>query len=493
MYVHAQVMLVLERLVKHREKNHQLHTLFEHNAQRSHYFTRSFDQLSVDFSRHLIDEESLGLWDDIWQTVNVDGAMQAMLEGKVINQTEGRAALHMALRTPHTDIPLTYTQTIEQDYVNMQKLAKKIADLDCDTIIHLGVGGSDLGPKMLHHALSHLHDSKYHVHFIANIDPSSLIQCMQNINPQRTLVIACSKTFTTLETMTQLKRIQQYWQLPSRHIIAITSQIDKAKALGIEHILHFPEWIGGRFSVWSAVGFVLHLCFGPQVFNQLLMGANSTDQHVLDCKGQNNIAWFMAMLGVYYRHAFHAYAHCIAPYGDAFKYLPAYLQQLDMESNGKSIGVDGQLLPYATTGVLFGEVGSTCQHSYFQHLHQSRDMTPVDFVCYRRAHHFDQAGHEQLRTQCYAQAQALMLGNPYQMQEAHTYQVGNRPSSVIEFETLNAYHLGQLLALYEHKTFYQSLIWRINPFDQWGVELAKKIARNWQKTSKQKSTDAVLS
>lgn len=506
-YSHPQVLFILDRLNKMSERNYSLLDLCGEPSREKNYqcyLQNAENSIKLDYSKNLIDQQSLDLFNDIWHTVKIEDKTKALLSGEITNPTENRAAMHIALRSQHDSIPVPIKQQINDDDAQMFELVTKLHQADYTDIIHIGIGGSDLGVRMLHHALSvakNFSSIPYKVHFVANLDRSELNQCLQQIKPEKTLVIVCSKTFTTLETIENLKAIQNDSAIPNSQIIAITADVEKAKSYDIKHVLHFADWVGGRFSIWSTVGFLIALVHGIETFQALRRGAALADWHVLNRQGTDNMAWILAILGIYYRNGHHVGEHCIAPYGFGLKHFAIYLQQLEMESNGKSISCDGVLLSYPTAPVVFGDVGSSCQHTYFQLLHQSRDWMPVDFIYYQQACHPQLNAHQKLLAQCQAQALALMHGQDdesfytFHQQNAEsvsnlprlapTYHAGNRPSNTLILPELNAYYLGQLMAIYEHKVFYQSQVWRVNPFDQYGVELGKKIAQTLcEKTTK---------
>jgi glucose-6-phosphate isomerase len=518
-YSHPQVLFVLDRLQKMAERGYHLPTLFEKDPQRSQKYTCHLQQphnsIALDYSKNLIDDESIELFNHLWDMIKIQEKTEALLAGEIVNPTENRPAMHIALRSQHDSTPRAIKQQIKDDDAKMFELINKLQQGDYTDIIHIGIGGSDLGVRMLHHALSvakNFSGILYKVHFVANLDRSELNQCLQQINPKKTLVIVCSKTFSTLETIENLKAIQNDSAIPNDQIIAITTDIERAKSYDLTHILHFADWVGGRFSIWSAVGFLIALVHGIETFQALRRGAALADWHVTHAKGMKNMAWVLAILGIYYRNGHHIPEHCIAPYGFGLKHFANYLQQLEMESNGKSISTDGVLLSYPTAPVVFGDVGSSCQHSYFQLLHQSRNWMCVDFIYYQQACHQQLNAHQKLLAQCQAQSLALMHGQNHtaiyqtvntqnhsnqQIENlerlAPTYHAGNRPSNTLILPELNAHYLGQLMAIYEHKVFYQSQVWRINPFDQYGVELGKKIAQELCQPVKQNDLSSGIS
>ncbi len=460
----------------------ELFNQYNNTYDRNTLFSAATSHIQLNYAKNLIKQNSLDLFESLLNKANIKNAIQHMLSAKCMNTLEQRPALHIALRSNHDLIPAWVKKEVNYSLQRMHDFCQSIHSANTITdIVHIGIGGSDLGPKMVYHALAHQYTKKIQAHFLNNIDGAQLEEMLANLNPQNTLVIVCSKTFTTLETcqnliaciewLKQCKHIQNYTQ----HLIAISANNEQPKAYGIEHIFNFSDWVGGRFSVWSAVGLVIMLCYGSEVFKLLLQGAANMDSNFIHAPFTENIPQILAMLGIWYRNAFHVPNYCIAAYAQNLNYFTAYLQQLDMESNGKSIGMDNKRLPYHTAPVIFGEVGTHCQHAYFQLLHQGTQWIPVDFIAYETPCHRYPQHHKILLQNCLAQAEALMLGkhdnNP------HLIHVGNRPSNMLMLKDLSAFSIGSLLAMYEHKIFTQGIFWHINSFDQWGVEFGKKIAR----------------
>jgi glucose-6-phosphate isomerase len=469
-------------LQKHAQNNTFILSNLFHQHNRDDLFSASTSHIDLNYAKNLITQDTRNLFIRLLDTANIKNAIQHMLSAKCMNTLEQRPALHIALRSEHDLIPAWVKAEVKQSLQNMHDFCYEVhTKQNITDIIHIGIGGSDLGAKMVYHALAHQYTKKIQAHFLNNIDAAQLEEILAKLNPQHTLVMVCSKTFTTLETCQNLtsciewlkkcKHIQNY----TKHLIAISANTEQPKAYGIEHIFHFADWVGGRFSLWSAVGLVIMLCYGSAVFKELLQGAANMDTNFIHAPFEKNLAQILAMLGIWYRNAFHIPNYCIAAYAQNLNYFTAYLQQLDMESNGKSVGMDNKRLPYHTAPVVFGEVGTHCQHAYFQLLHQGTQWIPVDFIAYSTAHHNYPQHHQILLQNCLAQAKALMLGkhdnNP------HLIHVGNRPSNMLMLKDLSAFSIGSLLAMYEHKIFTQGIFWHINSFDQWGVEFGKHIAK----------------
>jgi glucose-6-phosphate isomerase len=330
-------------------------------------------------------------------------------------------------------------------------------------IVNLGTGGSDLGPRLLADALS---DGVLDVRFAANVDPRDLERALDGAEPDKTLIVVVSKTFTTQETMANAERARQWG---AKAFVAITANTAAAKAFGVTDVLPMWDWVGGRFSVWSAVGFSAACAIGFDGFSEFLQGASDIDEHFAHEPLEKNVPALMALIGVWNTNFLGAPTHAVLPYSNALRLLPAYLQQLEMESNGKRIDREGRAVEYATAPVLWGAEGTVSQHSFHQLLHQGTQVVPADFI--------DLALEKNLSANCRAQADALASGTDDPALAPYRQYPGNRPSSMLSLEGVSARNLGRLLALYEHKVFVQGVLWNINSFDQWGVELGKEMAK----------------
>ena len=355
------------------------------------------------------------------------------------------------------------------------------SDATITDVVNIGIGGSDLGPQMAVLALGAHATAGKRLHFVSNVDGSAIDSVLRQLKPENTLFLIASKTFTTAETMANAQSAKAWFEAGggqdvARHFAALTTNVEAAQAWGIQTTFGFWDWVGGRYSLWSAIGLPLAIAIGAQGFRDFLAGAHAMDEHFRTADLAVNLPVRLGLLDVWYRN-FHGFtSRCVAPYHQALARFPAYLQQLEMESNGKRVGLDGQTLPYATSPVVWGEPGTNGQHAFFQMLHQGTDVIPVDFVAVRNASHTLPGHHEKLLANALAQAQALMLGKTDT--GGHKHFPGNRPSTFLVLEQLDAASLGALVALYEHRVFVSGAIWGINSFDQWGVELGKVLAKD---------------
>lgn len=442
---------------------------FQKNPARFDDFHIEIGGLLFDYSKHHINAETIELLGKFATARDFKAAQKALFSGDPVNKSEGRAALHTALRAeayPNPDVESYVRETKEK----IKSLSDQIrANKNITDVINIGIGGSDLGARMVCEALSHLEGGP-RLHFLANIDGDEITTLLKKLKSQNTFVLVVSKTFTTLETLENAKIVRKWAKRD--HMVAVTSNIEEATKFGIHqnHILPLKNWIGGRYSLWSAAGLSIAIRAGFENFERLLAGARAGDVHFQDAPLEKNIPVLMALLGIWYRNFFDYRAHAILPYAKALKYFPPYMQQLDMESNGKAAATK-------TGPIVFGGTGTKVQHAFFQHLHQSPDITPADFILAAKPHHDLEGHHEKLNANALAQAQALMEGqsNPA---TPHQNFPGNRPSSVFILDEISPYCLGLLLSFYEHKIFTQGILWGINSFDQWGVELGKALAKN---------------
>jgi glucose-6-phosphate isomerase len=393
---------------------------------------------------HLAEQRGFAEWRD------------ALLSGKVVNNTEKRAAWHTALRAASP--PAEVKEALQR----MRALAEQ-ARGRFRTVVNLGTGGSDLGPRLLNDALA---DHVLDVRFAANVDPHDLERALQGAKPEDTLFVIASKTFTTQETMANAEAAKRWG---GKHFHAVSSNVELAKKFGVTEVLPMWDWVGGRFSVWSAVGFSAMCSIGADAFTEFLQGGREVDEHFASAPLEKNIPVLMALLGVWNTNFLGFPTHAVLPYSNALRLLPMYLQQLEMESNGKRTDRDGWPVKYATAPILWGGEGTVSQHSFHQLLHQGTHIVPVDFV--------ELGLEENLSANCRAQADALALGTDDPALPPHKRYPGNRPSSMITLDGVSARNLGRLIALYEHKVFTQGVLWNINSFDQWGVELGKQMAK----------------
>ncbi|HEX6268362.1 MAG TPA: glucose-6-phosphate isomerase [Burkholderiales bacterium] len=422
-----------------------------------------------DFSRQRLGAMTLRLLANLAAERGFAEWRAALLEGKPVNSTEERAAWHTALRSS------TPPAEVAQTLARMRDLSSRLrGEKRFKRIVNLGTGGSDLGPRLVADALATGKEAgPLDVRFAANVDPKDLERALEGADPESTLFVVASKTFTTQETMSNAAAAQQWG---GKHFYAVTSNVEVARTFGAMELLPMWDWVGGRFSVWSAVGFSAMCAIGPGAFDQFLAGGRDVDEHFAQAPPEKNVPVLMALMGVWNTNFLGCATHAVLPYSNALRLLPAYLQQLEMESNGKRVDRAGRAVEYATAPVLWGAEGTVSQHSFHQLLHQGTQIVPCDFI--------EMNLEKSLSANCRAQADALAFGTVDASLPAHRQYPGNRPSSMLLFEKLDARNLGRLIALYEHKVFTQGVIWNINSFDQWGVELGKELAKRILKGDK---------
>ena len=448
------------KLAAHAEaaREESIARLFADDPRRGALFVARAPGLALDYSRQRIGALALRLLEQLATERGFAGWRRALFAGEPINVTEGRAARHTALRAGDAA-----PEEVKRTLARMRELAAQLAGVR--RIVHLGTGGSDLGPRLVCDALAER--ARTEVRFAANVDPLDLSRALAGAEPASTLVVAVSKTFTTQETLANA-RVAKAWLGGRGRLYAVTANEAAARAFGAAEVLPMWDWVGGRYSLWSAVGFSALAALGAETFDALLVGANDMDRHFQEAPLEQNVPVLMALLGLWNVNFLGAASHCVLAYAHALRLLPAYLQQLEMESNGKSVDREGRAVPYATAPVLWGGEGTVSQHSFHQLLHQGTQAVPVDFIV---------AGvGPELDANAEAQARALALGSDDPALPAYRRHPGNRPSSTLRLEKLDARNLGRLLAAYEHKAFTQGVIWNINSFDQWGVELGKRLA-----------------
>jgi glucose-6-phosphate isomerase len=449
------------KLVQHAEswRGVSLRELFAADDTRGRQFVAEAPGLRYDYSRQRLGAITLRLLAHLAAERGFAEWREALLAGSEVNSTEKRAAWHTALRAGD-GAPAQVKETLGR----MKQLVGQIrSEAKFKRVINLGTGGSDLGPRLLADALG---DAALDVRFAANADPHDLARALEGAEPASTLFIVASKTFTTQETMANAAAAQEWG---GRAFFAITSNLEAAKAFGAGEILPMWDWVGGRFSVWSAVGFAAACAMGFDSFQEFLQGGNDIDRHFAEAPLEKNVPALMALIGVWNTNFLGAPTHAVLPYANALRLLPAFLQQLEMESNGKRVDREGRVVDYATAPVLWGGEGTVSQHSFHQLLHQGTHVVPADFV--------DVGEDQALTANLRAQADALAYGTDDPKLPPHRQYPGNRPSSILLFDRVNARNLGRLIALYEHKVFAQGVIWNINSFDQWGVELGKDLAK----------------
>ena len=505
----------------HKALTPNLREWFAADPERAQKLSFTADELHVDLSKNLITSETLELLLKLAEEVKLEQAREAMFSGKHINVTEDRAVLHTALRRPEGYSPaLTVDgQDVDADVHAVLKKIYAFADRvrngewtgvtgkRIETVVNIGIGGSDLGPVMVYEALKPYADAGITARFISNIDPTDVAEKVSDLDPETTLFIVASKTFGTLETLTNA-RVAREWLISSlreagaldgkeaseavaKHFVAVSTALDKVAAFGIdpENAFGFWDWVGGRYSVDSAIGTSLAIVLGPKVFADFLAGFHAMDEHFRTAPLAQNVPVLMALLNIWNVNFLGAETHAVLPYDQYLHRFPAYLQQLTMESNGKSVRADGSFVNYATGEVFWGEPGTNGQHAFYQLIHQGTRLIPADFLAFANPVHPTKDGeqdvHELFLANFFAQSQALAFGKTEEEVRAegtaeHVVNArifsGNRPSTSIMAPRLTPRVLGSLIALYEHITFVQGVVWGIDSFDQWGVELGKKLA-----------------
>ena len=461
--------------------------LFAREPGRAQKLSLEVGALLLDYSKHRVTDTTLALLIDLARQAEVEAWRARMFAGEHINTSEDRAVLHVALRAGQDTFPAgsDVMPLVRKTRESMRAFSEAVRSeallghtgKPMRTVINIGIGGSDLGPRMLARALWRHADAPQSVHFVANADPDDLARALARAQPETTLVIVASKTFTTVETLGNANLVKAWLAKAlgseaavNAHFAAVTANTEAAVAFGIAPERCFPlwDWVGGRYSVWSSVGLPVAIAIGMDRFDELLAGARAMDEHFLAAPLEANMPVLLALLGIWYTNFFGAETHAVLPYAEALRELPAYLQQLEMESNGKGVDRDGQSVDYATVPVIWGAPGTNSQHAFHQMLHQGTHLAPCDFLV-------PVEGSGAAAENALAQAAALMAGKDAAL--PHRRFDGNRPSSTLMFKAINPHTLGQLLALYEHKVFVQGIIWNLNSFDQWGVELGKDIAR----------------
>ena len=505
----------------HKALTPNLREWFAADPARAEKFSFTADELHVDLSKNLITSETVELLLKLAEEVKLEQAREAMFSGEHINVTEDRAVLHTALRRPEGYTPaLTVDgQDVDADVHAVLKKIYAFADRvrngewtgvtgkRIETVVNIGIGGSDLGPVMVYEALKPYADAGITARFISNIDPTDVAEKVSDLDPETTLFIVASKTFGTLETLTNA-RVAREWLISSlreagalegkdaseavaKHFVAVSTALDKVAAFGIdpENAFGFWDWVGGRYSVDSAIGTSLAIVFGPKVFAEFLAGFHAMDEHFRTAPLAQNVPVLMGLLNIWNVNFLGAETHAVLPYDQYLHRFPAYLQQLTMESNGKSVRADGSFVTYDTGEVFWGEPGTNGQHAFYQLIHQGTRLIPADFLAFANPVHPTKDGeqdvHELFLANFFAQSQALAFGKTEEEVRAegtaeHVVNArifsGNRPSTSIMAPRLTPRVLGSLIALYEHITFVQGVVWGIDSFDQWGVELGKKLA-----------------
>ncbi len=485
-------------LERHADVARQWHMgdLFRQDPQRATHFSLEAAGLILDFSKTHLSSQTLSLLTDFARSRGVETLRDAMFRGERINLTEHRAALHTVLRLPPgsrfdwegEDLAAEVQQVLQR----MQALAERVrsgewkgySGKSITDVVNIGIGGSDLGPAMTCAALRPFTTTGLSFHFLSNVDGHATSAVLGRLDPETTLFIVSSKSFSTHETLLNAHDARNWFLRKGghadlhRHFVAVSTNTEAVTAFGIAADNMFPlrDWVGGRYSIWSSIGLSLMIAIGAQHFHAFLAGAHAMDEHFRSAPLERNMPVLLALSGFWYREFFGAGSQLIAPYHQDLWLFPSYLQQLEMESNGKSVTRNGQPVGLHTAPVIWGSVGTNGQHAYFQMLHQGTDIVPVDFIAVLKPAHDYIEQHKVLLANCFAQAEALMNGNAAPNLPAHRACPGNHPSHMLLMERLTPATLGALVALYEHKTFVQGAIWDINSFDQWGVELGKTLA-----------------
>ncbi|MCW9012853.1 MAG: glucose-6-phosphate isomerase [Gammaproteobacteria bacterium] len=498
-------------------KDVHMRDMFEQDAQRFEQFSLKLNDILFDYSKNRISSETMDLLLQLARDSDLENWIKRMFGGEIINHTEQRAVLHVALRNcPQSGSePMTIGgEDVMPEVCGELKRVKQLAESvrtrcwrgvtgqPITDVVNIGIGGSHLGPLMATEALRPYAIRDLHIHYVSNIDENHINDTLETLNPETTLFIVSSKSFTTQDTMVNamtarkwlLRKIEDESEL-HRHFVAVTANIEAAMAFGIAeaNVFKMWDWVGGRYSMWSAIGLSIVIAIGSENFDALLQGAYAADQHFRHTPFEQNIPVIMALLGIWYNNFFGSEAIAILPYDQHLHRFPAYLQQADMESNGKAVDRDGQAVDYSTGPILFGEIGIASQHAFYQLLHQGTKLVPADMLAPISNFRCIAEHHRALMSNVFAQTEAMMKGktrdevyaelkatglNEQEIEKLLPYKIfpGNRPTNTFLFKTLDPKTLGSLIALYEHKIFVQGVIWNLNSFDQWGVELGKHLA-----------------
>ncbi|WP_231264352.1 glucose-6-phosphate isomerase [Helicobacter pylori] len=504
------------KLLKHYEEIKEMHMRdwFSKDKERASRYFVQFESLSLDYSKNRLNDTTLKLLFELANDCSLKEKIEAMFKGEKINTTEKRAVLHTALRSLNdTEILLDNMEVLKSirsvlkrmrafsDSVRSGKRLGYTHQVITD-IVNIGIGGSDLGALMVCTALKRYAHPRLKMHFVSNVDGTQILDVLEKLNPASTLFIVASKTFSTQETLTNALTARKWFVERSgdekhiaKHFVAVSTNKEAVQQFGIDehNMFEFWDFVGGRYSLWSAIGLSIMIYLGKKNFNALLKGAYLMDEHFRSAPFESNLPVLMGLIGVWYINFFQSKSHLIAPYDQYLRHFPKFIQQLDMESNGKRISKKGEIIPYDTCPVVWGDMGINAQHAFFQLLHQGTHLIPIDFIASLDKKPNAKGHHEILFSNVLAQAQAFMKGKSYEealgellfkgldKDEAkdlahHRVFFGNRPSNILLLEKISPSNIGALVALYEHKVFVQGVIWDINSFDQWGVELGKELA-----------------
>jgi len=512
--MNAEMVQAFSELERHRSTiaGLSLRQQFADDPERFKTFSVTFKDILLDYSKNLIDRETMRLLVALAAVAEVEKHRAAMFAGEAINKTENRSVLHVALRAAPDEVYRASGQNVVPEVQAMLARLAEFAESvrsgaiagtggKFTDVVNIGIGGSDLGPAMATRALHAYHDGP-RVHFVSNVDGSHIRDTLEGLDPARTLFLVASKTFTTIETMTNA-RTARAWVVDAlgdgavgAHFAAMSTALDEVAAFGIDtkRTFGFWDWVGGRYSIWSAIGLPLMIAIGDKQFRDFLSGGRAMDDHFRSAPLDRNMPVLLALIGIWYRNILGFPIYAVLPYDQRLERLPAYFQQLDMESNGKRVHMNGARVMGSTGPVVFGEPGTNGQHAFYQLLHQGTDTIPCDFLVAARSDRDEDHHHDLLVANCLAQSVALMRGKtiaearaelnteagrtPREIELLAPHKVfpGNRPSTTILYRRLDPTTLGMLIALYEHKVFVQGVIWGVNSFDQWGVELGKTLA-----------------
>ena len=502
----------LEKLAKKMRKI-EMRDMFEKDNKRAEKYSLNLENMLVDFSKNRIDDKVFKALISLAKKAKVQNKINEMFEGKKINITENRAVLHVALRNKeNTPIYVDGENVMPEinrvlakikDFSEAVRLGKFVGytGKKLTNIVNIGIGGSDLGPKMAVEALKKYMPKEMNCYFISNIDGTACAEVLNKVDPETTLFIVCSKTFTTIETLTNARTCRKWLvdalgeHATSKHFVAVSTNAKEVEKFGIdvENMFEFWDFVGGRYSMWSAIGLIIAIAVGYDNFEKMLSGANAMDNHFKTADLDKNIPVVLALISIWYNNFFGIRNHVVVPYDQYLTYLPAYLQQLIMESNGKYVDLNNRFIKYQTSPVIFGGAGTDVQHSFFQMLHQGTSFVPCDFIIPAISHNEMGEHHEILLANILAQSEALMMGKTTKeaaeelkakglskdevnkLKKYKTFK-GNRPSNTIIFKKIDPFALGMLVAMYEHKTYVEGVVWNIASFDQMGVELGKQLA-----------------
>ena len=494
------------------EKNNRIQDHFQNDPNRFEQFSIQWEDFLVDFSKNRLSKETLTLLEELAHEVDLKGAMEAYFGGEAINQTEGRAVLHTALRAPET--AQIYTNGLDV-VPEVHAIKAKIRSF-CDAVINgehkgytgkaithvvnIGIGGSDLGPAMVTEALAY-YKNHINVQFVSNVEGDHVREVIKTLDPETTLFVIVSKTFTTQETLSNATTIRQWFlthapeDAVAQHFVAVSTNLEKIAEFGIhpDNVFPMKDWVGGRFSLWSAVGLSIALAVGPDHFDALLAGAHKMDEHFKSADFQENIPVVLALISIWYNNFWEAESEAIIPYTQYLRNLPAYLQQGIMESNGKGVDRNGETIDYQTGTIIWGGSGTNAQHAFFQHIHQGTKLIPADFIGFKTSLYGEEEHQNKLMANFIAQTEALMRGKTHAEAESELkskglaqdeidtltpFKVfeGNQPTNTLLIDALTPESVGKLIAMYEQKIFVQGILWNIFSYDQWGVELGKQLA-----------------